>query len=71
MEEGLALAGAAGVVAGLAIFLDLSEVSTEGSPALDLALVVGAAAAKVVAAVPLEPAAGIFGINPAFALPFS
>ena len=72
MEKGLALAGAAGEVAGAAVGGDLAEVAADGFPAFDLASVfVGNAAAQVVAAVPLEPAAGVvLLVDPAFALPF-
>ena len=69
VEEGLALSGAAGEIAPGAIVFDLGDVAAEGEPAFDLAVVIFAAAAAVIAAIPLEPAAGVLVINPAFLLP--
>ena len=69
MEESLALPRATGEVAAPAIFLHLRDVAPDGAPALDLALVIGTATAKIIAAIPLKPAARIFLINPAFRAP--
>src|SRR6185369_3118439 len=69
VQQGLALAWPAGQVAGAAVGLDLGEVAADGVPAFDLAVVVEAAAAEVVAAVPLEPAARVLGVDPALLPP--
>lgn len=71
VEQGLALSGSAIEVAGGAMFAELGDVSSHGSPAHDLAMVVGASAAHVVAAIPLEPAARIFVPDPTFFPPVS
>src|SRR4051812_36466446 len=49
---------------------DLPDVTAERLPAPDLSRVVLVAAAGVIAAVPLKPAARIVGMQPALALPF-
>src|ERR1700679_3118040 len=59
MQQRLALARPAGMVAGVAIAFDLAGVGADRLPALDLPRVVGDAAAKVIAAIPLEPAARV------------
>src|SRR5579872_2314124 len=70
MKQRLALTGAAGAVAGLAVALDLPDVPTHRLPALDLPPVfVSYAAPHVVAAIPLEPAAGIVGMDPSLRAP--
>src|SRR6185312_15678423 len=57
-------------VAGFAVPLDLRDVPAERTPALDLALIfVTQPPAKIVAAVPLEPAARILAMDPALAPP--
>ena len=58
------------MVAGLAIALDLADMAAHCFPALDLAgVLVGDAAAHVVAAIPLEPAARIVAEDPALLAP--
>src|SRR5512136_691295 len=53
------------------MFLDLPHVAADRLPALDLpAVLVGHAPAHVITAIPLEPAAWIVRVNPAFARPF-
>lgn len=70
MEQGLTLAGSTGPVPGMAILFHLSDVPLDGFPSLDLSTVfLGKAAAHVVSAVPLEPAARVFPIDPAFLHP--
>ncbi len=70
MQQGLSLFAAAGELAGFAVLLDLGEVTLHGFPTFDLALVfLGSSAAEIVAAVPLEPAARVLGMDPAFLLP--
>src|SRR5262245_7885335 len=70
MQQRLALAGAAEEIARLAVALDLADVAADRLPAADLALVLRRqAAAHIVAAVPLEPAARIVGMNPAVVAP--
>jgi hypothetical protein len=64
------LARTAKRIARLTIHSDLRDVAPERLPALDLARVfLGHSATHVVAAVPLEPAARILGVNAAFLLP--
>src|SRR5690349_6031878 len=70
MQERLALPRAAGQVARLAVPLDLPDMPAYGLPSPDLAPVFGRhAAAHVVAAIPLEPAARIIGVKPSLAAP--
>ena len=69
MQQGLPLFATAIEIALAAILLDLGDVPPHGLPAANLPGVVGAAAAHVVAAVPLEPAARVFVIDPALLLP--
>ena len=71
MQQRLTLARAAEYIAGLAIFLDLPDVTADRFPAADLTrILVRHAAAQVIAAIPLKPAARIVGMEPAFAPPF-
>src|SRR3569832_2036325 len=69
VEDGLALAGAAVEVARLAGLLDLRDVAHDLFPAPDLARIVLRAAAHVIAAIPLEPAARILVVDPTLAAP--
>lgn len=70
MEQGLALFGPAVFVFGGAVFFDLGKVALKGAPAFDLhGIDGGQAAAAIVAAVPLEPAAVVGAVEPAFAVP--
>src|SRR5687767_2462630 len=59
MQQRLALLTPAFKVASAAVLFHLGDMACNRAPAFDLALVVGAAAAHVVAAVPLEPAARV------------
>jgi hypothetical protein len=70
VQESLSLTGPARLIARLAVPLDLCNVPPDGLPALDLARVLlRHAAAYVVAALPLEPAAWIIGMYPALMAP--
>jgi hypothetical protein len=70
MQERLPLPRPAGQVARLAVPLDLPDMPANGFPSLDLAAVLGRhAAAYVVTAIPLEPAARIIGVQPSLAAP--
>ena len=69
VEQCLALTRAAVEGSAGTVVFYLSDVAADGSPAADLALVVGAAAAHVISAVPLAPASRVFVIEPAFFLP--
>ncbi len=69
VEQRLSLLGAAGEVAGAAVFLNLGEMAANGPPAADLPLVVRTAAAQIVAAVPLKPAPRIIGVYPTLGPP--
>ena len=71
MQERLALAPAAKQIPGFTIFLHLPYMALDCLPALDLSVIlVPHAAAHVVAAIPLEPAAGVVRMDPALASPF-
>lgn len=71
MQQSLPLPSAAEQVAGLAMFLQLPDVTADRFPALDLAPVFpGYPPAHVITAVPLKPPARIVGMDPSFALPF-
>src|SRR5262249_32003003 len=65
VQQGLSLPWTASQIAAAAVLFELRDVPADGSPAADLALVVRAAAAQIVAAIPLEPAAGVLVIDPA------
>ena len=70
MQERLPLTLAAGQFPGLAVALNLPDVAPDRLPAPDLATVfVRHAAAHVIAAVPLEPAARIVWMKPALIAP--
>ena len=70
MQQRLALAAPAHEVAGLAMALDLRDVPADRFPPPDLAAVLGSdAAAHIVPAIPLEPAAWIVGMNPSLPAP--
>ena len=69
MEQSLPLPWAARPVAGPAILSNLRDMSADSAPSSDLPLVVLAAAASIVPAIPLEPAARVFMINPALLAP--
>ena len=69
MQQGLALPAAAVKVSCRAVFDELGDVSFHGLPSLDLSCIIGAASAQIIATVPLKPAAGIVGMNPAFGHP--
>src|SRR5262245_34182820 len=70
VQQSLALTRPAHRVAGLAMPSNLRDVPSNRLPALDLARIFGRhAAAQVVATIPLEPAARIVGMNPAFVPP--
>ena len=69
VQQGLALFAPAIQVAGRAVFLQLSYVPAHGFPAFDLSFIIGAASSHVVAAIPLKPAAGIIGVDPALGDP--
>src|SRR5262245_19956169 len=71
MQHGLALARTAMRIAGLAILLDLPDMAVDSLPALYLAAVFfRQAVAQVITAIPLEPATGVFFVDPALAPPF-
>ena len=71
MQQRLPLPRPAEQIAGLAMFLHLAHVTADRFPPPDLPLVfLRHAPAHVIAAVPLEPAARIVRMDPAFALPF-
>ena len=70
MEQGLALAPATGQVARLAVAYDLPYVTPHGFPALGLAgILFGQSPADLISAIPLEPAAWVVGVDPAFLAP--
>ena len=62
--------GPAVFIFGETVFFDLGKVALKGAPAFDLQGIDGGqAAAAIVAAVPLEPAAVVGAVEPAFAVP--
>lgn len=70
MQHGLPLLPPATQVPRRTILFDLRDVAPDGVPAADLAVVfAGHAAPHVVAAVPLEPAARVHGVDPSFLPP--
>ena len=70
VQQCLALALAAGKITWLAIALNLAHMPSNSFPAADLASIFfRPTATHVVAAVPLEPAAGISWMYPAFPAP--
>ena len=69
MEQSLSLSWAARPVAGPAILSNLRDMSADSAPSFDLALVILAAPASIVPAIPLEPAARVLVINPALFAP--
>jgi hypothetical protein len=69
VQQGLTLFAPAGQIAARAIRSDLRDVPADRQPPLDLAFVVVAAAAQVIAAIPLEPSARIVAVDPALRLP--
>jgi hypothetical protein len=69
MEQSLPLPWAARPVAGPAILSNLRDMSADSAPSSDLPLVILAAPASIVPAIPLEPAARVFMINPALLAP--
>src|SRR6476620_7058849 len=70
VQERLPLPRAAGQVTRLAVPLDLPDMPAYGFPSLDLPPVFGRhAAAHIVAAIPMEPAARIIGVKPSLATP--
>src|ERR1700691_1506754 len=65
VQQRLALPAAAGHIARFAMALQLPDVAADGLPALDLPRVFfGQAASRVIAAIPLKPAARVIGVNP-------
>src|SRR5436190_12074542 len=69
VQQRLPLLAPAIEVAGATVLFELSNVSMDGSPAFDLALVVGTTPANEVAAVPLEPPPRIVVRDPVFRTP--
>src|SRR5215472_15560055 len=70
VQQSLTLTWPARWIARLAVLLYLRDMPPDCLPALDLTgVLLRHAAAHVVAAVPLEPAARIVGVNPAFITP--
>jgi len=64
LQQGLALPGPAMGTFPNTVFFQLPQVAPKGPPTLDLTLIIGTAPSQIVAAVPLEPPPGIFGIDP-------
>jgi hypothetical protein len=70
MQQRLALPASASQIARFTVFLQLRHVPANSAPTTDLAQIVLAAASTIISAIPLEPAARVFGMNPTFAPPF-
>lgn len=70
VEQSLALFASAAEIAGMAIFLDLSNVAAHGFPTFDLPQVFfWSAATPVITAIPLKPTSRVLWVDPAFFLP--
>lgn len=69
MEESLTLAGTAIEGTGRTVIFDLGNVSANGTPAFYLPLIVRASTAVIIAAIPLEPPARVFRVDPTFRPP--
>ena len=70
VQQRLPLSRPAKQIAWLAVPFDLAHMPAHGFPSLDLPAVLGAQpAAHVIAAIPLEPAARIVGMNPPLVAP--
>jgi hypothetical protein len=71
VQERLPLSPAAEKVARFAVPPNLLHVPTHGFPPFDLAAVLFRhAPAQIIAAIPLEPAARVVGVNPTLGAPF-
>src|SRR5215203_1113776 len=69
MQQGLALAWATVEVAPLACALDLAHMPTHRLPTADLPRIIRHAPPAPIAAIPLEPAAGVVRMYPALGAP--
>jgi hypothetical protein len=70
VEERLALTGPTGEVTSATVVGDLSNVSTDGLPSLNLAFILlRETPTQIVATVPLEPPPWVIGIYPALIPP--
>ena len=69
MKQSLSLFWSAMNIAFVTMLANLGDMSLHGFVSLNLALVIGATSAHVIATVPLEPAPRIFMINPALLSP--
>jgi hypothetical protein len=69
VQQSLTLFFTAVQIAWRAILFYLGDVSGHSTPAFDLPFIVRASSSHVITAVPLKPAAWIFGIDPSFFSP--
>jgi len=70
MKQCLPLTRSTRRITSLTVALDLGDVAPDCFPTLDLASVLfWHTAAKIIATIPLEPTAWIFGVNPALVAP--
>src|SRR5689334_1554427 len=69
VKEGLSLPSPAIQIAPGTMLLQLRTVTANGPPSFDLPQVIGMPAARVIAAIPLKPAARIVGMNPPLLAP--
>jgi hypothetical protein len=69
MEQGLSLASPAIQIEARAMFLQLRNMTSHSAPSFDLSQIIGMPPAGVIAAIPLEPATRIIGMNPSFLSP--
>jgi hypothetical protein len=70
VQQRLALAATTIEIASFTVLFQLRHVAANGSPTRNLTQIILAAASAIISAIPLEPAAWIFGMNPTFAPPF-
>jgi len=69
MKQCLSLPPSTTQVAASTVLLNLGDMATDGPPALNLPLVVQTASSHIVSAVPLEPSARVFVVDPALVSP--
>src|SRR5262249_41808909 len=69
-KQRLALPTTAIEIARFTMLFQLRHVAPDGAPSADLPQIIFATATAIISAIPLEPAARVFGLNPTFAAPF-
>jgi len=70
MQQRLALSAPAIEIVRFTVLFQLRHVAANGPPTRNLTQIIFTAASAIISAIPLEPAARVFGMNPTFAPPF-